>query len=68
MAWDTSLAPAASGAADPPRAALAGRARGRLASMRGKYRPSVRTVLLVVTLTVLVLPLGSVVFFRIYEN
>jgi len=68
MAWDTSSAPAASGAAGPPRAALAGRARGRLASIRGKYRPSVRTVLLVVTLTVLVLPLGSVVFFRIYEN
>ena len=36
--------------------------------MRSKYRPSVRTVLLVVTLTVLVLPLGSLVFFRIYEN
>jgi signal transduction histidine kinase len=36
--------------------------------MRSKYRPSVRIVLLVVTLTVLVLPLGSVVFFRIYEN
>jgi signal transduction histidine kinase len=36
--------------------------------MRAKYRPSVRTVLLVVTLTVLVLPVGGLVFFRIYEN
>src|SRR5262245_5374223 len=33
-----------------------------------RYRPSVRLVLLAVTLTILVLPLGSLVFFRIYEN
>jgi len=68
MAWDTSWANAAERAADAPRAGFVGRAGGRLAAMRGKYRPSVRTVLMVVTLTVLVLPVGSVVFFRIYEN
>jgi signal transduction histidine kinase len=73
MAWDTSWANAADGRAaegpaDSRRAALASRARGRLAILRGKYRPSVRTVLMVVSLTVLVLPLGSLVFFRIYEN
>jgi signal transduction histidine kinase len=76
MAWDTSWAPAADLASDPAsdpardptRANVAGDARGRLAALRGRYRPSVRTVLMVVTLTVLLLPLGSVVFFRIYEN
>jgi signal transduction histidine kinase len=68
MAWDTGWANAADRAGDASRATLAGRAGGRLASLRSKYRPSVRTVLMVVTLTVLVLPLGSVVFFRIYEN
>ena len=68
MAWDTGWANAAERAADAPRAAGVGRAGGCLAALRGKYRPSVRTVLMVVTLTVLVLPLGSVVFFRIYEN
>jgi signal transduction histidine kinase len=36
--------------------------------LRTRYRPSVRLVLLAVTLTILVLPLGSLVFFRIYEN
>jgi len=35
---------------------------------RRKYRPGIRTVLLLVNLVVLVLPLGSLVFFRIYEN
>jgi signal transduction histidine kinase len=64
MAWDTSWAPAA----NAPCAAFVRRASGLLARMRSKYRPSVRSVLLVVTLTVLVLPLGSLVFFRIYEN
>jgi signal transduction histidine kinase len=71
MAWDTSWANAAEGAAegaaDAPRAFASG-ASGRLTLLRRKYRPSVRIVLMVVTLTVLVLPLGSVVFFRIYEN
>jgi len=37
-------------------------------ALRQKYRPSVRTVLLAVTLSVLLLPLGSLIFFRIYEN
>ena len=64
MAWDTSWAPAG----NAPRTAFGRRASGLLARMRSKYRPSVRSVLLVVTLTVLVLPLGSLVFFRIYEN
>jgi len=72
MAWDTSWANAAEKAAeragDGSRSALAAGVAGPLAAMRGKYRPSVRTVLLVVTLTVLLLPLGSVSFFRIYEN
>lgn len=41
---------------------------GRLLQPRRKYRPGIRTVLLLVNLVVLVLPLGSLVFFRIYEN
>jgi signal transduction histidine kinase len=68
MAWDTSWARVAEGAAEAPRAVFARRAGERVASLPSKYRPSVRTVLMVVTLTVLVLPLGSLVFFRIYEN
>lgn len=32
------------------------------------FRPRLRTVLLVVNLTVVILPLGGVFFFRIYEN
>lgn len=32
------------------------------------FRPRLRTVLLIVNLAVLVLPLGSIFFFRIYEN
>jgi len=36
--------------------------------MRQKYRPGVRTVLVIVNLAVLILPLGGLVFFRIYEN
>lgn len=32
------------------------------------FRPHLRTVLLVVNLTVVVLPLGGILFFRIYEN
>ena len=31
-------------------------------------RPRLRTILLIVNLAVLVLPLGSIFFFRIYEN
>jgi signal transduction histidine kinase len=64
MAWVTSWVRAA----EALRTDLADRMSGRLSSMRSKYRPSVRTVLMVVTLTVLVLPLGSLVFFHIYEN
>ena len=33
-----------------------------------KYRPRLSTVLLVVNLAVIALPLGSIFFFRIYEN
>ena len=36
--------------------------------MLGLFRPRLRTVLLIVNLAVLVLPLGSIFFFRIYEN
>ena len=36
--------------------------------MRFKRYPSVRAILLIVNLTVLILPLGGFVFFRIYEN
>lgn len=36
--------------------------------MLEKFRPRLRTVLLIVNLAVLVLPLGSLMFFRIYEN
>ncbi len=32
------------------------------------FRPRLRTVLLIVNLAVLILPLGSLLFFRIYEN
>ena len=37
-------------------------------SVTQKYRPSVATVLIAVNLMILVLPLGSVIFFRIYEG
>ena len=39
-----------------------------VAAMRFKRYPSVRAILLIVNLTVLILPLGGFVFFRIYEN
>lgn len=38
------------------------------AAVKPKYRPAIRTILLLVSLMVLLLPLGSLVFFRIYEN
>ena len=38
------------------------------APIRKWLRPSVRTVLLIVNLGIVVLPLGSIFFFRIYEN
>ncbi|HFC04886.1 MAG TPA: HAMP domain-containing protein [Rhizobiales bacterium] len=37
-------------------------------SLLEKLRPRLRTVLLIVNLAVLILPLGSLLFFRIYEN
>lgn len=37
-------------------------------AIRGKLRPNLRTVLLLVNLGIVVLPLGSIFFFRIYEN
>jgi signal transduction histidine kinase len=64
MASATSSAPAADHAAAP---LLLGASTPPTA-VPGRYRPSVRLVLLAVTLTILVLPLGSLVFFRIYEN
>ena len=33
-----------------------------------KFRPSVALILIVVNITILVLPLGSLIFFRIYEG
>lgn len=36
--------------------------------MLEKLRPRLATILLIVNLTVVILPLGSLVFFRIYEN
>ena len=36
--------------------------------MADRFRPRLRTILLIVNLAVLVLPLGSLFFFRIYEN
>ncbi len=36
--------------------------------MLESFRPRLRTILLIVNLAVLVLPLGSLLFFRIYEN
>ncbi|MEM8811282.1 MAG: ATP-binding protein [Pseudomonadota bacterium] len=36
--------------------------------LRSRLRPSLRTVLLIVNLGIVVLPLGSIFFFRIYEN
>lgn len=41
---------------------------GRKSAIRGKLRPTLRTVLLFVNLGIVVLPLGSIFFFRIYEN
>ncbi len=35
---------------------------------RIKWRPKLRTVLLIVNLTVLILPVGGIYFFRFYEN
>lgn len=40
----------------------------RKSIIRGKLRPTLRTVLLFVNLGIVVLPLGSIFFFRIYEN
>lgn len=37
-------------------------------SVKQKYRPSVALILIAVNLTILALPLGSVLFFRIYEG
>ena len=38
------------------------------ASVKRKYRPSVALILIAVNLTILALPLGSLLFFRIYEG
>lgn len=38
------------------------------ASVKQKYRPSVALILIAVNLTILALPLGSLLFFRIYEG
>lgn len=40
----------------------------RTRSLRRWLRPSLRTVLLIVNLGIVILPLGSIFFFRIYEN
>ena len=37
-------------------------------TVKQKYRPSVALILIAVNLTILALPLGSVLFFRIYEG
>lgn len=37
-------------------------------SVKQKYRPSVALILIAVNLTILALPLGSLLFFRIYEG
>lgn len=42
--------------------------RRKKSAIRGKLRPTLRTVLLFVNLGIVVLPLGSIFFFRIYEN
>lgn len=36
--------------------------------LRTRFRPRLRTILIVLNLAVLILPLGSIFFFRIYEN
>jgi len=36
--------------------------------VREKIRPKIATILLIVNLAVVILPLGSLIFFRIYEN
>jgi len=51
-----------------PMVARAGQDHGRKSVIRGKLRPTLRTVLLLVNLGIVVLPLGSIFFFRIYEN
>ncbi len=41
---------------------------GEVAYVRRKWRPSVRLILLALNLTVLMLPIAGLLFFRIYEN
>jgi two-component system sensor histidine kinase CreC len=41
---------------------------GELGHVRQKWRPSVRLILLVLNLTVVMLPIAGLLFFRIYEN
>lgn len=69
MTLSSTAAPSAATPADA--AGREGRRTGGRANrfrFRHYLRPSLRTVLLIVNLGIVVLPLGSIFFFRIYEN
>ncbi|MEO1459265.1 MAG: hypothetical protein AAFV49_17135, partial [Pseudomonadota bacterium] len=55
-------------AAAPGGVAGARAAPGLFARLRGRFRPRIATILLIVNVTIVLLPLGSIFFLRIYEN